>query len=86
METKRLRTIQEPYRLERLLEAYVTRTNVVPKDAYQIRDPNAIAKMVFDRRRILGGGDAPSARDDDRGEKSESIAHTGIHPLMSARM
>ena len=40
METKRLRTIQQPSHLERLLEAYITRSNVIPKDSYQIRDPN----------------------------------------------
>ena len=41
METKRLRTIQQPSHLERLLEAYITRSHVVPKDSYQIRDPEA---------------------------------------------
>ena len=46
METKRLRTIQQPYRLERLLDAYVTRSNVVPKDAYQIRDPIAVVSPL----------------------------------------
>jgi hypothetical protein len=50
METKRLRTIQQPFHLERLLEAYITRSNVVPKDSYQIRDPNA---LVAPLRRIL---------------------------------
>jgi hypothetical protein len=42
METKRLRTIQQPLHLERLLDAYITRSDVLPKDSYQIRDPNAV--------------------------------------------
>jgi len=50
METKRLRTIQQPFHLERLLEAYITRSSVVPKDSYQIRDPNAVMAGL---RRIL---------------------------------
>ena len=50
METKRLRTIQQPFLLERLLEAYITRSNVVPKDAYQIRDPSAVVAPL---QRIL---------------------------------
>jgi hypothetical protein len=41
METKRLRTIQQPSHLERLLEAYITRSNAIPPDSYQIRDPDA---------------------------------------------
>jgi hypothetical protein len=46
METKRLRTIQQPSHLERLLEAYITRSDVVPKDSYQIRDPNGIVSPL----------------------------------------
>ena len=42
METKRLRTIQQPSHLERLLEAYITRSNLLPSDSYQIRDPNSL--------------------------------------------
>ena len=45
METKRLRTIQQPSRLERMLDAYVTRSDVVPKDAYQIRDPSSLGPL-----------------------------------------
>ena len=33
METKRLRTIQQPSHLERLLDAYITRGDMLPKDA-----------------------------------------------------
>jgi len=46
METKRLRTIQQPSHLERLLDAYITRSDAVPKDAYQIRDPSAAAPSL----------------------------------------
>jgi hypothetical protein len=46
METKRLRTIQQPSHLERLLDAYITRSNVIPADSYQIRDPEAINPVL----------------------------------------
>jgi len=42
METLRLRRIQEPSRVERLLEACVSRLSLVPPDACQIRDPNGL--------------------------------------------
>ena len=42
METLRLRRIQEPSRVERLLDAYVSRSSLVPPDACQIRDPSAV--------------------------------------------
>jgi len=42
METRRLRTIQQPSHIERLLEALVSRANLLPKDSYQIRDPAAL--------------------------------------------
>ena len=38
METLRLRRIQEPSRVERLLEAYISRAGIVPDNAYQIRN------------------------------------------------
>lgn len=50
METKRLRTIQQPFLLERLLDAYITRNDLVPKSSYQIRDPSAVMVPL---RRIL---------------------------------
>jgi hypothetical protein len=50
METKRLRMIQQPLHLERLLDAYITRSDVIPKDSYQIRDPDAVMARL---RRIL---------------------------------
>ena len=46
METERLRTIQDPSRLERLLDAYITRSDAVPKEAYPIRDPKAVAPLL----------------------------------------
>jgi hypothetical protein len=46
MDTKRLRTIQQPAHLERLLEAYITRSNVIPPDSYQIRDPDAVIPQL----------------------------------------
>ena len=42
METRRLRTIQQPSHIERLLEALVSRADLLPKDGYQIRDPSAL--------------------------------------------
>jgi hypothetical protein len=38
METVRLRRMQEPSRVETLLEAYISRTQILPEGAYQIRD------------------------------------------------
>jgi hypothetical protein len=38
METLRLRRIQEPARIERLLEAYISRTSNLPDGSYQVRD------------------------------------------------
>jgi hypothetical protein len=46
METRRLRTIQQPSHLERLLEALVSRANLLPKDCYQIRDPSALPPQL----------------------------------------
>jgi hypothetical protein len=46
METKRLRTIQQPSHLERLLEAYITRSGAVPQNSYQIRDPEALPTQL----------------------------------------
>ena len=42
METLRLRRMQEPSRVERLLEAYISRAGDLPDDAYQIRDPSEL--------------------------------------------
>jgi hypothetical protein len=41
LETQRLRRIQLPH-VGRLLDAYVSRSNLLPKEAYQIRDPASV--------------------------------------------
>jgi hypothetical protein len=50
METLRLRRIQQPYRVERLLEALILRGEIVPQEAYQIRDlgtlPTELQRVV----------------------------------------
>lgn len=46
METLRLRRIQEPSRVERILDAYISRTSSLPDDAYQIRDPSNLPKNL----------------------------------------
>jgi len=46
METRRLRTIQQPSHIERLLDALVSRANLLPKDGYQIRDPAALPPQL----------------------------------------
>lgn len=50
METLRLRRIQQPSYLERLLEALIARGSLVPAEAYQIRDPGAVPLAL---RRIV---------------------------------
>jgi hypothetical protein len=42
VETVRLRRIQQPSKVERLLEACISRSNVLPKESYQIRDPGSV--------------------------------------------
>jgi hypothetical protein len=42
METLRLRKIQQPLHLERLLEAFISRGKGLPVGAYQIRDPSVV--------------------------------------------
>ena len=46
METLRLRRIQEPSRVERLLEAYISRAGIVPVDAYQIRNRSELPRAL----------------------------------------
>jgi len=46
METRRLRTIQQPSHIERLLEALVSRANLLPKDSYQIRDSSTLPPQL----------------------------------------
>src|SRR5438105_11759192 len=46
METVRLRRIQEPSHVERLLEAYVSRSGLLPNDAFQIRAQRALSPQL----------------------------------------
>ncbi|HEX4648586.1 MAG TPA: hypothetical protein VH111_07160 [Steroidobacteraceae bacterium] len=46
METLRLRRIQEPSRVERILDAYISRASLLPDDAYQIRDPSKLPENL----------------------------------------
>src|SRR4029077_3397845 len=43
IETLRLRRIQQPSQVQRLLEAFVARGNRLPKDCYQIRDSRSLS-------------------------------------------
>lgn len=47
MDTSRLRKLQqEPSHVQRLLEALVTHSDLVPAGAYQIRDPASVPKEL----------------------------------------
>ena len=46
METVRLRKIQQPSRVERLLEAFAESANVLPPDCYRIRDRRALSPVL----------------------------------------
>ena len=46
MESVRLRKIQEPSQLERLLESYVSRGDLIAKDAFQIRATRALSPQL----------------------------------------
>jgi hypothetical protein len=46
METLKLRRIQEPSRIESLLQAYVLRARVLPGDAYPVRDPRELPSTL----------------------------------------
>jgi hypothetical protein len=46
METLRLRRMQEPSRVERLLEAYVARASSLPDGAYQLRDARELPRSL----------------------------------------
>lgn len=43
METMRLRSIQQPGRVDRLLELFIIGTNRVPQDAYHVRSPSGLS-------------------------------------------
>ncbi len=46
METMRLRRIQHPAEVERLLESYIHRANILPKDADQIRIAGSVPREL----------------------------------------
>ena len=46
METLKLRRIQEPSGVERLLDAYISRPGILPMAAYQIRDPRDLPQNL----------------------------------------
>ena len=50
METLRLRKLHHPSKVERLLEACILRSNILPKNSYQIRDPRSVPQGL---QRIL---------------------------------
>jgi hypothetical protein len=50
VETVRLRKLQG-LQVERLLEAYISRSNMLPKGSYQIRDPGSVPQGL---QRVLG--------------------------------
>jgi hypothetical protein len=41
-EMLRIHALQQPVQVGRLLEAFLTRANILPKNAYRIRDPEAL--------------------------------------------
>ena len=46
METLRLRRIQQPSAVERLLDSFIARSNRLPKNCYQIRDPETLLPQL----------------------------------------
>jgi hypothetical protein len=46
VETVRLRKIQQPSRVQRLLEAFISRCEILPPDSYQIRDAKALPEAL----------------------------------------
>ncbi len=58
METLKLRRIQEPSRIESLLQAYVSRACILPGDSHQVRDPRELPQCL---RAVI-------ARVEERGE------------------
>ena len=46
MSTLRLRTIQQPTQVERLLEALINHQGLVPADWYRIRDPDSLPQQL----------------------------------------
>ena len=46
METLRLRRMQEPSRVERLLDAYIAHGGELPDDCYQVRDSSGLPSAL----------------------------------------
>jgi hypothetical protein len=46
METLKLRQIQHPTKIQRLLESYISRAAILPRGAYQIRTVDSIPKEL----------------------------------------
>jgi hypothetical protein len=46
LEHRWLDKIQEPFQVERLLDAFATRSGVIPEGAYRVRDPDALAPTL----------------------------------------
>jgi hypothetical protein len=46
METLRLRGIQQPSQVEKLLESYIAHAKVLPKDSYPVRDPTTLPSQL----------------------------------------
>lgn len=57
METLRLRRMQEPSRVQRILEAYVARANILPEGSYPLRDARELpARLKIVIARALAQG------------------------------
>jgi len=46
METLRLRGIQQPSAVKRLLDAFIAHSNLLPKNCYPIRDPSTLPPQL----------------------------------------
>lgn len=58
METRKLRQIQEPSRVEKLLETYISHAAPLPADAYQIRDSREVPQRLRSvLKRAVGQGE-----------------------------
>jgi hypothetical protein len=58
METMRLRNIQVPSRVERLLESAISKAKLVPEDAYHVRDSQSLPIPL---RELVERGDGKKA-------------------------
>jgi hypothetical protein len=66
METMRLRKIQVPSNVQRLLEAVISKVKLVPENAYLIRDPKSLPMLLRELAELARRKDAVwSAWSDD---------------------